>query len=271
MLAVILSMLWHHEREFAYAWSACTISNLSNTCMDSLHTGDLSPQTQFHILCAIKVLFWGQGLLCYFGLPLLSMCLMKLKRQLRIWYHSYDSKHSVMCNQALPCPWGNRVPVKLPSLSWPLGGGGPLLWVASQALQGGEGNLTPWFQMSGLVNMPQTVVKDDNENAGCQSAQHNESIFQNATRGRGSFSKRCGGEKFHVTSSSGSLYNATLLNPSTPWQHNSLTHFLQAVIVAFNCVVVETDMSVTQLHLRRSCSVRCCHSELQGVCSVPPF
>lgn len=33
--------------------------------------------------------------------------------------------------------------------------------------------------------MPQTVVKDDNENAGCQSAQHNESIFQNAMRGRG--------------------------------------------------------------------------------------
>lgn len=36
--------------------------------------------------------------------------------------------------------------------------------------------------MSGLVNMPQTVVKDDNGNAGCKSAQHNESIFQNATR-----------------------------------------------------------------------------------------
>lgn len=76
MLAVILSMHWDHERTFAYVWSCCTISNLANTCMDSLHTSDLSPQTQFHILAAIKVLFW---MFCYFGLRLLSMCLTSCK------------------------------------------------------------------------------------------------------------------------------------------------------------------------------------------------
>lgn len=43
----------------------CTISNLANTRVDSLHTSDLSPQTQFLVLFAIKVppfffilLFW---------------------------------------------------------------------------------------------------------------------------------------------------------------------------------------------------------------------
>lgn len=193
MLAVILSMLWDHEREFAYAWSGCTISNLSDTCMDSLHTGDLSPQTQFRTLCAIKVPFWGAGAVVLFWITMTQHVFDEAEKATPdlvsfIWFKAPSD-----VRPSFPLPLREQSEVNatltvksmLQSLSWPRGGGGPLLWVASQALQGGEGNLMPWFPMSGLVNMPQTVVKDDNENAGCQSAQHNESIFQNAMRGRG--------------------------------------------------------------------------------------
>lgn len=159
--------------------------DLSNTCMDSLHTSDLSPQTQFHMLFAIKVLFFGGGG-CFAILDYhYSAC---------VWWSwkGNSGNHLIRMNVSQSTQWcatklfsaiEGTVKSKLHYSSWPLGGRGPLLWVAPQALQGEERNLMPWFQMSGLVNMPQTVVKDDNENGGCQSAQHNESIFQYAWRG----------------------------------------------------------------------------------------
>lgn len=52
----------------------CTISNPANTCVDSPHTSDLSPPTQFHSHLAIKV-----RVLCCFGLLLLSRCFMGWK------------------------------------------------------------------------------------------------------------------------------------------------------------------------------------------------
>lgn len=65
--------------------------------------------------------------------------------------------------------WGKPCTVTstLHRLHWPLGGRGPLLWAPPRAVrEEGEGGkkLMPWFQMSGLVNMPRTVVKDGNEN-----------------------------------------------------------------------------------------------------------
>lgn len=150
----------------------CTISNLANTRVDSLHTSDLSPQTQFHILFAIKVPFFF-FFFCYFGLPWLSMCLIKLKKK------GTPENHIIHMNMSQSTQWCATVPFSsqwgkpctvtstLHRLHWPLGGRGPLLWAPPRAVrEEGEGGkkLMPWFQMSGLVNMPRTVVKDGNEN-----------------------------------------------------------------------------------------------------------
>lgn len=105
--------------------------------------------------------------------------------------------------------------------------------------------------------MPQTVVKDDNEKKGVPecTAQwiHFPICIKREWRGsRGSSSDYCRGEKFDFTSSRRSLHNA-VVNPSTPWQQNGFAHFLKAIIVAFNCIVVERSISVTLLCLPCSC------------------
>lgn len=80
--------------------------------------------------------------------------------------------------------------------------------------------------MSGLVNMPQTVVKDDNENGvgvwGGARVHSTMNLFSNIHKGGGerkpggSSSNDCRGKISDFTSSSKSLYNAAVLNPSTP-------------------------------------------------------
>ena len=162
---------------------------------------------------------------------------------------------------------------------WPLGGRGPLLWAPPWAVQE-EGErrkkktkLMPRFQMSGLVNTPQTVVKDGNENGRVPECTAQWIHFPICIHGggregepRGSSGGNCRGEHFWFrVVKQEPLKTSPSLNPSTPRWHNSLTHFLKAIIVAFNCIVVESGISVTQLCPPRSLSVCRCHSHRRQV------
>lgn len=84
----------------------CTISNLANTRVDSLHTSDLSPQTQFHILFAIKVPFFFFFLLFRITMTQHVFDKAEKKGNSREPYHSYEyeSKHSVVRNRAFFLP-----------------------------------------------------------------------------------------------------------------------------------------------------------------------
>lgn len=181
-------MLWDHERAFAYVWSGGTISNLPTHAW--IH---YTPVTK-----ALKPNFtYSLQLRCFFFLDVLLFWITITQHVFDKAWKGNSRNHIIHINMSqstqwcatklFPCLWGNTATVtsKLRYLSRPLGGRGPLLWVAPQGAAGRGGRVMPWFQTSGLVNMPQTVVKDDNENGGgggwvCQSALHIESIYQYA-------------------------------------------------------------------------------------------